>query len=73
MIKNRQKHKICDPFIQKLKELGIEEVDNIITAGDLINKDNPGICKRYLSPKGKDVFDIVNALSKGGMYLDHIE
>lgn len=65
--------KISDPFIQKLKELGIEEVDNIIAADDLINEDNPGICKRYVSPKGKDVFDIVKALSKAGMYLDHVE
>ncbi len=65
--------KISDPFIQKLKELGIEEVDNIITADELISKDNPGICKRYVSPKGKDVFDIVKVLSKAGMYLDHVE
>ena len=65
--------KIRDPFIQKLKELGIEEVDNIITAGDLISKNNPGICKRYVSPKGKNVFDIVKTLSKVGMYLDHVE
>lgn len=65
--------KTMDPFIQKLKELGIEEVDNIITAGDLINKDNPVICKRYVSPKGKDIFDIVKTLSKVGMYLDHVE
>ena len=65
--------KIRDPFIQKLKELGIEEVDNILTAGNLINEDNPGICKRYVSPKGKDIFDIVKTLSKVGMYLDHVE
>lgn len=65
--------KISDPFIQKLKELGIEEVENIITAGDLISENNPGICKRYVSPKGKDVFDIVKTLSKVGMYLDHVE
>ena len=65
--------KIRDPFIQKLKELGIEEVDNIITAGGLINEGNPGICKRYANPKGKGVFDIVKALSKLGMYLDYVE
>ena len=64
--------KIRDPFIQKLKELGIEEVDNIVTAGDLISNSNPGICKRYVSPKGKDIFDIVKSLSKVGMYLDHM-
>lgn len=65
--------KIRDPFIQKLKELGIEEVDNIITASDLISENNLGICRRYVSPKGKDVFDIVKTLSKVGMYLDHVE
>lgn len=65
--------KISDPFVQKLKELGFEEASNIVTAGDLINENNPGICKRYVDAKGKEIFDIVKVLSKVGMYLDQVE
>ena len=51
-----------------LEEHKIERVDNLVTAWDVISKDNPGICVRY-DEDGKSVYDIPEDFKDWGIYL----
>lgn len=49
-------------------EHGIEEVDSLFTAWDMLTEDHPGESNRY-EENGKTVYDIPKLLKKWGIYL----
>lgn len=61
------------PFIKKLNELGIKQVEKIITVGDIINEANPGYAEKYNGKNGRDVYSLIKMLEEVGLYLDHID
>ncbi len=60
-------------FIKKLTELGIQNVERIITVGDILNENNPGYAEKYNGKNGRDVYSLLKMLKEVGLYLDHTE
>lgn len=59
-----------EKFRPFLKDFGIKETDNLVTAWETFDQDHPGECKCYVSEiTGKQIYDIPERYKEYGMYL----
>ena len=62
-----------DPFIEKLNELGVEQVKKIITVSDILSESNPGYSEKFEGKNGRNIYSLLKMLKEVGLYLDHTD